>query len=520
MVKPVKNHYKSFAVAIILSLGVAYCGDPIPVEEMGNAKYEITKAESVKADQYAKDTYEKARATLFEAHDLISSNKLKEAKDKALEAQKLAQDAYNQAIPELAKQTRTEAEEMIKEADRAFAEELAPEAYENAKKLFETGDEKLKAEANYEAFQAFENSREDAIKARNQAEAQAENLERELTAAEDLIKEAIEYGGMENSPDKINAANDAAKKAHEYLANKFLKDAHGEIQTAKQNATEAVDAAKENYAAKKKLEASNAVEEAERNMVNFKAEVDKSALKKRLIKSDEAQESLKNTEETLSAAQDSLTKAGKKLEDKDFINSIDHSKEAIRLAKMVDDQIPALRALVNQQTVASDHGGTIPPRTIPGWKTYTVRLIPSRRDCLWRIAEYKDIYGNPSKWTRIYKANKSQIKNPDLIFPGQVFDIPPLEGDITKPAVEEKKDIETEGTQKETTIERPRMDGENTKQENGDNSQMNGDQQGGEKTENPEGAAEGVNKESSEQPQGDNQNQGSTDNTNTPETAQ
>jgi len=56
--------------------------------------------------------------------------------------------------------------------------------------------------------------------------------------------------------------------------------------------------------------------------------------------------------------------------------------------------------------------------------TYTVRLIPERRDCLWRIAEYDEIYGDPFRWPEIYSANKDQIKDPDLIFPGQVFTIP------------------------------------------------------------------------------------------------
>jgi len=43
-------------------------------------------------------------------------------------------------------------------------------------------------------------------------------------------------------------------------------------------------------------------------------------------------------------------------------------------------------------------------------------------DMLWTIS-YK-IYGNPLKYIEIYKENKDQISNPDLIFPGQVFSIP------------------------------------------------------------------------------------------------
>ena len=56
---------------------------------------------------------------------------------------------------------------------------------------------------------------------------------------------------------------------------------------------------------------------------------------------------------------------------------------------------------------------------------YTVRLIPDRRDCLWRIAEYKDIYGDPYRWPNIWRRNRKLIQNPDLIYPGWQLVIPP-----------------------------------------------------------------------------------------------
>lgn len=52
-------------------------------------------------------------------------------------------------------------------------------------------------------------------------------------------------------------------------------------------------------------------------------------------------------------------------------------------------------------------------------QTYTV----VRGDCLWNIA--KRFYGNGSKYTVIYNANKGVIGgNPNLIYPGQVLTIP------------------------------------------------------------------------------------------------
>ncbi len=43
-------------------------------------------------------------------------------------------------------------------------------------------------------------------------------------------------------------------------------------------------------------------------------------------------------------------------------------------------------------------------------------------DSLWAIA--KKYYGNGAKYTKIYNANKSTIKNPSLIYPGQKLVIP------------------------------------------------------------------------------------------------
>lgn len=54
----------------------------------------------------------------------------------------------------------------------------------------------------------------------------------------------------------------------------------------------------------------------------------------------------------------------------------------------------------------------------PSGQNYTVK----RGDCLWNIA--KKYYGNGSKYTTIYNANRDKIKNPNLIYPGQVLWIP------------------------------------------------------------------------------------------------
>lgn len=57
--------------------------------------------------------------------------------------------------------------------------------------------------------------------------------------------------------------------------------------------------------------------------------------------------------------------------------------------------------------------------------SYTVGTWAEDRDCLWNIAGKEQTYGDPLMWPKIWLANNEQIRNPDLIFPGQVLTIPP-----------------------------------------------------------------------------------------------
>lgn len=68
------------------------------------------------------------------------------------------------------------------------------------------------------------------------------------------------------------------------------------------------------------------------------------------------------------------------------------------------------------RTVTTNNTAAAAPQ--PSGQNYTVK----RGDCLWNIA--KKFYGNGSKYTTIYNANRDKIKNPNLIYPNQVLWIP------------------------------------------------------------------------------------------------
>jgi nucleoid-associated protein YgaU len=52
----------------------------------------------------------------------------------------------------------------------------------------------------------------------------------------------------------------------------------------------------------------------------------------------------------------------------------------------------------------------------------TATAVVSRGDSLWRIS--RSAYGDGARYTVIYDANHGQIRNPDRIYPGQVFVLP------------------------------------------------------------------------------------------------
>ncbi len=60
-------------------------------------------------------------------------------------------------------------------------------------------------------------------------------------------------------------------------------------------------------------------------------------------------------------------------------------------------------------------------------------------DSLWGISSQDTIYGDPYLWPLIYKANSGQIKDADLIYPGQYFYIPKAKGPERAAAIQHAK---------------------------------------------------------------------------------
>jgi nucleoid-associated protein YgaU len=68
--------------------------------------------------------------------------------------------------------------------------------------------------------------------------------------------------------------------------------------------------------------------------------------------------------------------------------------------------------------VKSGSSSTAPKPAAPAEQIYTV----AAGDSLSKIS--KKLYGDANQWKRIFEANRDQIKNPDVIHPGQKLKIP------------------------------------------------------------------------------------------------
>ena len=67
-------------------------------------------------------------------------------------------------------------------------------------------------------------------------------------------------------------------------------------------------------------------------------------------------------------------------------------------------------------TTTTTTAGTPAPQGIVGY-------VVQKGDHLWGISAKPAVYGDPYQWPLLYKRNRDEIYDPDLIYPGQVLHI-------------------------------------------------------------------------------------------------
>ena len=83
---------------------------------------------------------------------------------------------------------------------------------------------------------------------------------------------------------------------------------------------------------------------------------------------------------------------------------------------------PQAEAKQDAESGAGQQSAAQEPAEQPAAQPRKGRVVIQPGNNLWRIARV--IYGQGVEYTTIYEANKELIRNPDLIYPGQIFSTP------------------------------------------------------------------------------------------------
>ncbi|MCB1173897.1 MAG: LysM peptidoglycan-binding domain-containing protein [Leptospiraceae bacterium] len=437
-------------LGLAFGLGLVFvtaCGSDIPVQELDIAHQQLESARAEDAAQYAADDYNAGREALLAAHQKLADDDTSGARSSAGEASALAIKSRQTAAPQFTAKQADSAKTELAQADEAYAEALAPRdfdaatrlyndgnsLYGNAKSMQESGNDPLAVLDQYSAAaNKFQASTEASAKARNLALSQKGDILDSLAGIESDLKKAETYGAEQENPEVLASARDRLQKARSLIEADKLKDGHAEMKLAEKEAAELLAQVESKYADSKLTEAREAVT---KSQTLFK-EIDVPANKKTA----EQQAIIATLNEQVGAAGEALNSSEGFYNDKKYSDSINESEEAIRLSQIIYEQS---NLLATARKADLDTGGSDEKTSLDG-EAYTVRKARPA-DSLWRIAQKKEHYGNGHLWPRIYKANKSKIKNPNLIYPGQKFVIPPKTGEVKESVTTEESQTTEEG---------------------------------------------------------------------------
>ena len=117
-----------------------------------------------------------------------------------------------------------------------------------------------------------------------------------------------------------------------------------------------------------------------------------------------------------------LAEASSALEDGERVFSADRYEEAAALAQSAFD---AAEGAIKESRAEKTRLAAIEAKRLEMLEQERRRRVKSYTvgsgESLWKIAGKKNIYNDPYMWPLIYKANRDQIKDPNLIHPRQIF---------------------------------------------------------------------------------------------------
>lgn len=101
-----------------------------------------------------------------------------------------------------------------------------------------------------------------------------------------------------------------------------------------------------------------------------------------------------------------------------------------RVKKLWENKLSLIPEFWDRLTALNEKIASLKNTIAGSGKVYTVGTWARNRDCLWNISKKRDIYDNPWLWPKIWQGNRDQIRDPDIIQPGQKLKIP-AKADLT-----------------------------------------------------------------------------------------
>ncbi len=467
-----------YLVPVIAFAFILSCELKVPVSEIINARTAIEDAKKFGAEKYASEEIKQAENLLLQSHDYITDNKADEAKKAAGEALAAAKTAENKSLPMYTEEQIRKSDDAYMEANQAYAEKFSPEKFteagvlnSDAKLLREKGEFKQSALQAEKAYTLSVAARDESLQNSSVIESEVTSAENKLTelkaskyssAAEDNLATAgtsIDNAkkGMENRDYKaslkeiesakkeLDTAAELIRKQKVYASIQSLRTEMDEMQGRSESADVKEDldnALLELNGAEASLEQNNItdaeikVENAEKLIAGSSVKMKKSSAIAAVAKSEKllvqarGKDSESKYKDNLDKADSVIAQGKTAIETEKYNDAIANAEEAETIINAVLNSMEAaaadLAVKAEKDTTAEVKDTEVvkePEKKEEPGKIYVVQWRKKNTDCLWRISQ--TVYKDASYWPAIYLANKDQIKDPDLIFPGQKFIIPP-----------------------------------------------------------------------------------------------
>lgn len=474
------NFKKLSVILPALLLFTSACDLDVPVREMVEAKSGIEEAYKYKADLYSSEELKNAEMKLLQSNEFIKNEKADDAKKAAEESKARSDAALNKALPIYSADIIKTAEKSYTEAEKLFAARFSPEKFREAEEKLSLSREAY-SEPDYRKSLELSSA---AIAFADQAKAESlgnsSALQSEINSLITRLADIKRSSISDAAADQIRGADAAIESAEKHLTENDFRETVASIAAAREEIASAERIVEANtiYAQITKLRAEinssladernpsvrgdldkaslalnraetlieqpdfpaskTAVAEAEKLIVESKIRSKEALLLARIaaaradMKNTEAMDKESAHEKNLGIAASLLEESSNELKNRRFERSEEAVDEAETIIAAVKNSIEraakeiAVESKAGEETTektAVTEEKSFEEKPAEEEKIYVVQWRKKDTDCLWRIS--LAVYNDASFWPAIYIANKDQIKDPDLIFPGQKFKIPP-----------------------------------------------------------------------------------------------